>query len=74
MIDAKLKTELNAVNDAVRDNPDAKVILQADNIVVVNKDEVSPTFTKLAEADVLGDDVEPEPEPEVPEPDPEPEV
>ena len=61
MIDAKLKTALNAVNDAVRDNADAKVILQADNIVVVKEEEVSPSFTKLAEADVLGDDVEPEP-------------
>lgn len=58
MIDDELKAALNAVNDAVRDNPNAKVILQADNIVVVNKDEVSPTFTKLAEADVLGNDVE----------------
>lgn len=57
MINAELKTALNAVNDTVRDNPNAKVILQADNIVVVNKEEVSPTFTKLAEADVLGDDV-----------------
>lgn len=57
MITPELKTALNAVNDAVRDNDDAKVILQADNIVVVKKEEVAPSFTTLAEADVLGDDV-----------------
>ena len=51
-----IKTELNAINDAVRDNADAKVILQCDNIVVVKKNEVSPTFTVLAEVDVNGDD------------------
>ena len=51
-----IKTELNAINDAVRDNADAKVILQGDNIVVVKKNEVSPTFTVLAEVDVNGDD------------------
>lgn len=60
IITPELKAALNTVNEAVRDNDDIKVILQDDNIVVVNKDEVAPLFTKIAEADVLGDDEVPD--------------
>ena len=57
MVTDAVRAQMNEVNAAVRDNADAKVILQADNIVVVKKEEVSPTFTTLAECDVNEDDV-----------------
>lgn len=62
MVTDAVRAQMNEVNAAVRDNADAKVILQADNIVVVKKEEVSPTFTTLAECDVNEDDVKDEEE------------
>ena len=55
MVTDAVRAQINEVNAAVRDNADAKVILQADNIVVVKKEEVSPRFTILAECDVNED-------------------
>lgn len=53
MSNYEIKEELNAVNDAVRDNDDAKVITEGDVIAVVKKEEVAPDFTVYAAVDVV---------------------
>jgi len=61
-METALKNAIADLNAYARANKDTvKIIVRDDNILVVNKNEVEPTFTEHVNVDVNSDDPAPEP-------------